>query len=450
MPFNNLVQEKILDFEQQGIPEFFERDLSLLEIQKPKRGNLAQVIVGTRRCGKTYRLYQEMRDIINAGYDISHILYFNFEDERLKPYSTALLSDVVDTYFSMHPEAKTDGCFLFFDEIQEVPEWGLFLRRIIDTTKATIYVTGSSSKMLSSELSSEFRGRSISKEMFPMSFSEYVRFTTGKKYSFDSGFSSEDQAILRKSLSDFLLRGGYIASLKLSAIDATSLLQEYAYRTVAMDVIERYNLHAPQVAMNFLTRCLASSARELSINKVANEFKSRGVSTSRETLSNLLSYFNDAYLLFPINDLSRAIADNSRSCSKVYAVDPGMFAAFSKASAAEIGQRLETAVFNKLRRIAPSVRNGSVSSLRFEHDYKLHEVDFVVGDALLCEAFQLVQVCFNLEDAKTRKREISALQAAMQKYGIEESTVVSFDMEEDITVETGRVHVVPAWKWLID
>ena len=132
MPFNSLVQEKILDFEQLGIPEVFSRDLQLLPIQKPERNNLAQVIVGARRCGKTYRLFQEMHDVIAAGYDPKTMLYFNFEDERLKPYSSDLLADVVDTFFAMRPAAKEEGCFLFFDEIQEVPDWSLFLRRVID------------------------------------------------------------------------------------------------------------------------------------------------------------------------------------------------------------------------------------------------------------------------------------------------------------------------------
>lgn len=139
-------------------PRFFSRDLQLLPIQKPERNNLAQVIVGARLCGKTYRLFQEMHDVIAAGYDPKMMLYFNFEDERLKPYSSDLLAEVVDTFFAMRPAAKEEGCFLFFDEIQEVPDWSLFLRRVIDSTKATVYVTGSSSKMLSAELASEFRG----------------------------------------------------------------------------------------------------------------------------------------------------------------------------------------------------------------------------------------------------------------------------------------------------
>lgn len=450
MPFNSLVQEKILDFEQLGIPEVFERDLRLLPIQAPERNNLAQVIVGTRRCGKTYRLFQEMRDILGAGYSRDTMLYFNFEDERLKPYSPELLSDVLDTFFAMHPVAREEGCFLFFDEIQEVPDWSLFLRRVIDSTKATVYVTGSSSKMLSADLASEFRGRSLSRELFPLSFSEFVRRTTDADMSDKSGFSSSDAALLRNALGDYLLRGGYMAALSLPAADGMMLMQEYAHRTAAMDVVERYNLRAPQVAVSFLSRCLSSSARELSVNKVANEFKSRGVSTSRETLSNLLSYYEDAYLVFSLGDLNRALADNPRSSSKVYAIDPGMFAAFSRAASGEEGQRLETTAFNKLRRIAPTARAGSLARLTFEHRGASHEVDFVMGDALLGDVYQLVHVSVDLTNPKTRNREISALAAAMEKYEIDESTIVTMDSEETIAVGAGSIHVVPAWKWLLD
>ena len=450
MPFNALVQEKILDFERLGIPPVFERDMGLLPIQKPMRNNLAQVVVGTRRCGKTYRLFQEMHDVLRAGYGAQNLLYFNFEDERLKPYSSELLSDVVDTFFAMRPSEKVDGCFLFFDEIQEVPEWSTFLRRLIDSEKVTVYVTGSSSKMLSAELASEFRGRSISRELFPLSFKEFVRYTTGESPSLSGGLSSSDNAVLRNALQDYLIRGGYIAALSLPAPEGMMLMQEYAYRTVAMDVVERYNLRTPQVAVSFLSRCLASSARELSVNKVTNEFKSRGVSTSRETLGSLLSYYEEAYLLFSLGDLSRSLADNSRSSAKVYAVDPGMFVAFSRATSREDGQRLETAVYDKLRRGASDARLGSIARLTFSHEGRSHEIDFVSGDALLGDVYSLVQVSVGMDDPRTRARELGALEAAMGKYGITESTVVTMDSEETIMTGSGVINVLPAWKWLLD
>lgn len=108
-------------------------------LDENKMSNLVTIVVGVRRCGKTYRLYQEMSRIIQAGYGLDSILYFNFDDERLKPYDTVLLEEVVEGFYELNPEARAKGAFFFFDEIQEVPEWGAFVRRMVDTRVATIY-----------------------------------------------------------------------------------------------------------------------------------------------------------------------------------------------------------------------------------------------------------------------------------------------------------------------
>ena len=234
MAFNDLIAQKIKDFEQQGVPQVFERDLDLGNPQEPKRDNIVNVIVGARRCGKTYRLYQEMRRLQSRGVELDRMLYFNFEDERLRPYEPSLLADVLDTFYALYPVARTEGAYIFFDEIQEIPEWGAFLRRVVDTEKATVYVTGSSSKMLSSELKSEFRGRSLVRELFPLSFSEYVRYKTGSVPEPDATFSPSDAALLRHHLIGYLEQGGFIATLEQTPADAIQLLQEYASRTVAM------------------------------------------------------------------------------------------------------------------------------------------------------------------------------------------------------------------------
>lgn len=449
MAFNELVAQKIKDFEQQGIPHVFERDLDLGELKEPGRNNIVNVIVGARRCGKTYRLYQEMWRLSRAGVSFDRMLYFNFEDERLRPYESSLLSDVLDTFYALYPAARANGIYVFFDEIQEIPEWGTFLRRVVDTEKATVFVTGSSSKMLSAELKSEFRGRSLVRELFPMSFSEYVRYNTGAVPAPDTPLSSSDAAVLRNQLSGYLERGGFIATLDQAPADAIQLLQEYASRTVAMDVVERFDIRNPRLASLFLARCMASSGRELSVNKVYNEFKSRQIPVSRNTLSDLLAYYEDAYLLFSVSEFSRSLASNTRSASKVYAADPAMFGAFSPAAVSDQGQRLETAVFNALRRRTPAARTGSVCRLLFKNGSRNHEVDFVAGDALLMQAYDLVQVSVEMTNEKTREREIAALDAAMAQFGLGESTIVTMDEQADLSCENGVVHTVPAWRWLL-
>lgn len=163
----------------------------------------------------------------------------------------------------------------------------------------------------------------------------------------------------------------------------------------------------------------------------------------------MLAYYEDAYLLFSVPEFSRSLSDNSRSSSKVYAVDPGLFTAFAPASTIDLGQRLETAVFDALRRTVCSVRNGSVSRLLVSEGSRSHEVDFVVGDALLLEPAYLVQVSVGLENAKTRKREIEALEIAMKRFGLEESFIVTMDEEDEFRSSAGVVHIIPAWKYLL-
>ena len=282
-----------------------------------------------------------------------------------------------------------------------------------------------------------------------MSFSEYVRYKTGSVFEPDATFSPSDAALLRHHLIGYLEQGGFIATLEQTPADAIQLLQEYASRTVAMDVIERYDVKNPRLASLFLTRCMASSGRELSVNKVYNEFKSRQIPVSRNSLSDLLEYYEDAYLLFSVPEFTRSLANNMRSASKVYAVDPAMFGAFSPASALDQGQRLETAVFNALRRRTPAVRTGSVCRLLIKEKSKSHEVDFVAGDALLMRAYSLIQVSADMASEKTREREIAALDASMAQFDLGESAIVTMDEQIDIPCEHGVVHVMPAWKWLL-
>ncbi|MCI1220950.1 ATP-binding protein [Bifidobacterium tibiigranuli] len=453
---SELVKRIILDQREAGVPELFKRDLALGDVLKPARGNLVKTIIGIRRSGKTYRLFQEMQRIVNLGYSPDSILYFNFEDERLKPFTPRLLSDVIDSFFELFPQTRTEGVFLFFDEIQDVPDWGMFMRRMVDTLKATIYVTGSSSMMLSREVATEFRGRTLSKEIFPLSFSEYMRYqgvSIAANSTSEHGqriFTSHETAQLKHGCERYLSDGGFIATQHLERPDSIQLLQEYATRALTDDVIERYNVRNPLVASLFLSQCLALSGRELSLNKMRNSLVGRGLPVSRETLASLLQYYEEAYLLFPVYEFTRALAANPRSVPKIYAIDPGMFSAFSKAAAEDRGQRLETAVFLKLRRETDSIREGSISRLLIRDGGTSHEVDFVVGDVLSQQAYRLIQVCWNLDDPKTRHREISALQVAMSRFGLHQATIVTLDTQETVAVDEGEVTMVPAWQWLLD
>lgn len=449
---NHLIARIIQDFTLEAYEPIFPRNLDVGTPLSPRAGNLVTVVTGMRRSGKTYRLFQEMRRLEREGVSSCDMLYFNFEDDRLKPLSTSVADAVLDTFFELHPEAFDKGAYLFLDEIQEIEDWGTWLRRIVDTKKVTIYATGSSSKLLSADVVTEFRGRSVEYELLPYSFREFVTYHEPEAFSALSegvqAFSSKQEALGRRLFERYLVRGGFPGVQDEDEARATMVLQSYAQRTVARDVIERHNLSNPQMVSLFAQRALSSNGRELSLRKVENDMRSAGLATSRVALAEGLRYFEDAFLLGTVRRFSRALADNARSPVKVYAIDPGLAFANSPAPSEDVGQRLEDAVYLELRRRHVARRAGTIASLKTVKSG--YEVDFIVGDALSQEAMELYQVSVDVSAPKTRDREIRALQEAMAERRLCESFLLTLGREErDFEVPEGVIHELPAWKWCL-
>jgi len=402
-----------------------------------------------RRSGKSYRLYQEMEALHAGGVPWERILYFNFEDERLAPVTSSVGDEVLETFQSLHPKAFEEGVYLFFDELQEMEGWGAWMRRVVDTKRATIYVTGSSSKMLSAEIASEFRGRAVDFELLPLSFGEFLSFNDVlDSPSSRASFSTAERLAVRSAFGRFLQEGGFPAAQGLSRQEAIPLLQSYAQRVVARDVIERHGISRPGVAVAFAQRVLGTNARQLSIRKVVNDLKSAGISTSRELLADILRYFEEAYLAFAVKEFSLSLAEGSTSSPKLYAVDPGLALANSKAGTNDAGQRLENAIYLELRRRERGMRKDAVSSYRTKG--RGLEVDFVAGDVLDGRPRKFYQVCETVRDEDTLKRELRALWEALAESGVEEGLLIVGDGEEKTYEQDGKtVRQIPAWKWLL-
>lgn len=449
---NDLIVKQLRDFSLDLYEPIFPRELDLGEPLAPKAGNLVKVIVGMRRSGKSYRLLQEMKSLAQSGVPKSHMLYFNFEDDRLLPITPRTGDEVLEAFTYLHPDAFTEGAYLFFDELQEMDGWGTWLRRVVDTTRATIYVSGSSSKMLSTEVATEFRGRAIDFELLPLSFREYAAWQLqGEVFLSSRAYSTAERAKLQVSFRDYVQEGGFPAALGLARPQATALLQSYAQRVVSRDVVERHNVAKPRVAALFAQRALSLNGRQISVRKVANDMKSAGLSASRETLGDLLGYLEEAYLLFQVRERSYSLSENTTSMPKVYAVDPGLALANARAQALDEGQCLEDAVYLELRRRAGAagLRSEGVTSLRTsEHGY---EVDFAVGDAWAGNALELYQVAANVGDPATLARELRALREAMAEQGLSRGTLVVGEGERATHEADGAVvEQVPAWEWFLE
>lgn len=443
---NDIILEKLTSFDVADYEPIYLRALDIGDPLPPRMGNLVKVVMGMRRSGKSYRLYQEVKALLALGVSADQICYFNFEDDRLDPITSEVGDQVIEAFASLHPGVLSRGIYLFLDELQEMRGWGAWLRRIVDTTKATIYVTGSSSQMLSREISTEFRGRALDFELLPFSFAEHVAAFLPKV---DTNHPSmEERIALQQELLTYLVRGGFPATHGLPLSQSNALLQSYVERVVARDVVERHDVSRPRVAAAFARRVLATNAMLLSIRKAESDLRAAGLSTSRELLGDLLSYFEEAYLVFCVRQFNYSLAEATTSSQKVYAIDPGLALASARANTNALGQRLENCVYLELRRRIALGRMDTVSTYRTKEGNL--EVDFVVGDALAQEPFGLYQVSADVSDKRTLKRELRALWQGLREAGLEEGTLVTLEGRETRHEQDGmRVRQVPAWKWLL-
>lgn len=448
------IRHILSDFQQTILPavrsNLVRRDLSLGTPLEPKVGNLVKTVTGIRRCGKTFRLYQEAIALIESGIDPNRICYFNFDDDRIKPYPEGIIGRVLELFFELHPESRSQGAYLFFDEVQDVEGWDATARRIVDTEKVTMYLSGSSSKLLSEDIATQFRGRSIAYELSPFSFKEYATRVCGISDEMLVGEAldnKENESQLRHSFRSYLRYGGFPALEGLDDIARIQTLQSYVQITVSRDVVERHRYSNASYVRDLARYAVASSARDFSISRVDHRGKSMGYSPGRERIADILDAFEDAHLLYGVYDFSRSSVRSRLRGYKVYAVDTGLLAAMAPATTDGIPRALETAVYLELRRRKLTGRMGEVSMLKLKSG---REVDFIWGDEAFDQAYALVQVCADMGNKETRERELTALDESLDLFPDASATVVTLSESGIEHLRHGDVRIVPAWRWMLE
>jgi predicted AAA+ superfamily ATPase len=309
-----------------------------------------------------------------------------------------------------------------------------------------MYVTGSSSKMLSTDVATEFRGRSLAYELLPLSFREYARYHSVEPEDERALYDKEQASVLKRAFKRYLVEGGFPGVQDLDDNERAQVLQTYAQLTVARDVVERYGFSNAAYVRNLARIALASSGRDFSISKVHNMGKSMGYSPGRAAITAMIEAFEDAHMLHGVYEYSHSAQKVRLGGFKLYAVDPGLFCALSPAANDGMAHALETAVYLELRRRSSSGRMGSISLLKLESG---REVDFVDGDEAFGQAYALYQASYRMVDPATRKREVAALREAMARFGTGEGVIVTMDEEDEHVCEEGVVRIVPAWRWFM-
>lgn len=391
-----------------------------LRLQAP--GERVAVAIGMRRAGKTCLMIQAMQDLLAQGCPASSILFLNFEDDRLQPLGPEGAAGIVDAFYAFAPENHDRMTHLFLDEIHALPEWSRLVRRLQDTRKVRLYLTGSSAKLLSREIATELRGRSLATEVWPYSFSEWLSADPGegRKDLPKPPYGQRTLDGLLPLLTAYLDGGGFPEVRSLDALQRLRILQDHVDVVVFRDVVERHGITNLPLARYLIRSLLRNVGRSLSINKLHNDLRSQGRSVSKDALYAYVDHFEDAFLCFAVPLHASSTRKAATAPKKVYAVDPGLAAAF-RMGTADLGQRFENLVYLDLRRMGGEVSYYLTASSR--------EVDFLVQwpDGRK----ELVQVCWDLRDPATLQREREALEEAQAELGLEGRVVTPASYLED-------------------
>jgi predicted AAA+ superfamily ATPase len=409
---------KVLISEYQRIVsnvQFIDRDCEIED-------GLNYVFVGLRRAGKSYLMFRQIQKLLKKGHSIDEILYFNFEDDRLASLETADLDLIKICYEEMYDHKP----IFFLDEIQIVPNWEKFARRLADQNYR-VYITGSNAKMLSNEIATTLGGRYMIRNVYPFSFKEFL--TSANINSKEKNALFHFRGEINKAFESYFRFGGLPETLKVD--DKREWLSNLYQKVFFGDLISRYQIRN-DFALRVLIRKLAESVKQpSSFRRLANVVSASGKKITPDTVIDYLNYLKESWLIFSLENFASKLADKE-SNKKYYFIDNGILNLFLPDPQTFL---LENLVAIQLRRLYGDgvyYYNSNV------------EVDFYVPEKQLA-----VQACYSLNDIETYNRETNALLQLAKRIEIKKMLIISKDEERVISTDNMEFEVVPIWKWLL-
>ena len=425
------VKEYILDFQKKDTPQLTERELKISESKKIKS------IIGPRRAGKTYFMYQKIKELIKYGVKKENILYINFEDPRLIDINFKEIRDIVRLNWQLYPSSTKNTLHIFIDEPQNIKNWEIAVRALNDEGY-DIFLSGSSSKLLSKEIVTSLRGRTLSYNLLPFSFREFIKI---KGHAFNiSRLDSKEKSILFNLLDEYIEYGGFPEIIiENKEENKLKILNEYFNSIVYKDIVERHKIKNTQL-IKWLIKLLATSfSKEFSVHKIYLTLKSKGIKISKNTLYSYLSILEESFFAFFVPKFEYSIRKKEFSINKAYLCDIG----FSKLVeiTKDKGNKIENIVFLELKR-----RSGPITEISYWKNQQKEEVDFVVKEG---KVKKLIQVCYKIDDIDTKKRELRALIKASKELKCRNLLVITGNYEAEETHKGKKIRFIPLWKWLL-
>ncbi len=408
--------------------ESIERTEYLQKLKSLTKTKEIVVIKGVRRAGKSSLITRFITKTVERKEDS---LIVNFEDPRFKNFDLDILNKIYEVYLEeIHPKEKHS---VVLDEVQVVEKWEKFARYLSEAKKVQVFITGSSSKLLSEEYATLLSGRHVDMEIFPLSFKEFLSF---KNVSVKTKLEVIKQEFRVKNLlKEFLNFGGFPKVVLTEEKEKKYILQSYFNDILIKDVQKRFGIREVGRLEELAKYYLSNISTLQSCNKTKNFIK-----LSLDTVERFSKYFEIARLLFFLPKFAFSLKEQVLTPKKVYSIDLGLRNLVGFKFSEDFGRLMENLVFLEL------FREGK--EIYYWKDYKQREVDFVLKEGLKIK--QLIQVCYSLENEETRKREIKSLIKASEELKCNNLLITSWDEEEEIKQDNKLIKIIPLWKWLLD
>ena len=431
---NNLNKETLLAIvaewiEEAEIPSLIIRQGYSVELEKLNR---VLAIVGARRAGKTYFMYQLIDSLLKSGRYTKHdILFIDFEDYRLSNFTT---DNIDDLFAAFHQITGQYPRFLFFDEIQHLPDWNRALRTLHNRRRFKIVVSGSNSKLLEQETATELRGRYENIVMLPFSFSEYLAF---RNILFSTAsLHTASRGDITAAFAEYIKHGGFpeVVAAR-NSNERRRIIQGYFSSVFYRDLLDRYHIKARYILDALMNDVLENYAALFSISRFERQLIANNLPVSKRTISNYLHYIWEAFFIIAIEKFSFSPRRRIMNPKKIYLIDTG-FTLLGRPFSENMGRVLENVVAIEL------FRRG----MEFYYFKGRHECDFVIKQGT--RPVQAIQVCWEL-NAHNEKRELAGLMETCDLLDLSSAIIFTNSQEEEREMKGRRIQVCPVWKWLL-
>jgi len=399
--------------------------------------NVVVSVSGIRRCGKTYICRQVLKWLIDQGMERVQTLYIDFENPSLQPLlSVEFLDDIYETYrHYLNPISKV---VIVLDEVSNIIGWEKWVRKMQDIERdVNIIVTGSSSKLMADDMAQVLTGRFIDIRVYPLDLVEYSRFEEMGSY-----VDGMERIFPKSMLEGFLLFGGFpTTALTADPLLRSDYLKELYNSILARDVVIKNKVRKVEHLKKCSALMMTSVSSHVSVRRITHAMKSMGIKVSSATINDYFYYLRQALLFYYVPIFSYKVKDQMQYPKKLYIVDTGMLNAVSFKMSENLAVFAENAIAIEL------IRRFGQESVFYWKGGRGKEVDFaVVRDGVIMD---LIQVCWDVNDPKTLKRETDSMKAAMDEMGFEKGTILIHDDKRDIKVDAA-IEVRGIKEWLLD